>query len=159
MPQYTNGFPTNRESKTIAPLTVGIPDSLPPTRTPAWTPRRTLEGWNKFSGRGLSQSGGPKQNTSVFAIGRAPNPVPRMSRLTPTMPVMAPPYGSSAEGELWVSTFIQTLQSSSHAITPELSWKTDNNQSVFSCISKVGCMMWVLNRESMVIFSPVSWSK
>ena len=25
-------------------------------------------------------------------------PVPKMSRLTPTMPVMAPPYGSMAQG-------------------------------------------------------------
>ena len=35
--------------------------------------------------------GGPKQNTSVLAIGRAPKPVPKMSRFTPTIPVMAPP--------------------------------------------------------------------
>ena len=31
-------------------------------------------------------------------------PVPKGSRFTPTMPVMAPPYGSSADGLLWVST-------------------------------------------------------
>ena len=79
---------------------VGIPDSFPPTLTPACTPRNTLEGWNKFSGKSPSQFGGPKQNTSVLAIGRAPNPVPKMSRFTPTIPVIAPPYGSSAEGEL-----------------------------------------------------------
>ena len=37
------------------------------------------------------------------------------------MPVIAPPYGSKAEGELWVSAFMHTLHVSSHAITPELS--------------------------------------
>ena len=114
---------------------MGIPDSLPPTRTPECTPLSTLEGWNKLSGISPCQSGGPKQNTSVFAIGLAPNPVPKISRLTPTIPVIAPPYGSNAEGELWVSAFMQTLHSSSHAITPELSWNTDNNQSTSFCIS------------------------
>ena len=87
-------------SNTIAPFTVGIPLSFPPTLTPAWTPRRTLEGWNKLSGRVPFQSGGPKQKMSVLAIGRAPSPVPKMSRLTPTIPVIAPPYGSKALGEL-----------------------------------------------------------
>ena len=37
------------------------------------------------------------------------------------MPVMAPPYGSNAEGELCVSAFMQTLHVSSQAMTPELS--------------------------------------
>ena len=39
----------------------------------------------------------------------------------PTMPVMAAPYGSRAEGELCVSAFMHTLHVSSQAITPELS--------------------------------------
>ena len=127
-----------RSSNTMAPLTVGIPDSFPPTLTPAWTPRSTLAGGKRFSGRSPSQSGGPKQKTSVLAIGLAPRPVPNISRLTPTIPVIAPPNGSSAEGELWVSAFMQILHSSSHEITPELSWKTDSNQSTSSCISRVG---------------------
>ncbi len=75
----------------MAPLMVGIPDSFPPTLTPACTPRKTRDGWNRLSGKSPSQLGGPKQNTSVLAIGLAPKPVPRMSRLTPTIPVIAPP--------------------------------------------------------------------
>ena len=147
-----------RSSNTIDPLIVGIPDSLPPTRTPACTPRRTREGWKSVEGNSPDQSGGPKQNTSVLAIGRAPRPVPRMSRFTPTMPVMAPPYGSRAEGELWVSAFIQIDQSSFQAITPELSWKTESSQSTSFAISWVGFMMWVLNSESTIVSSFVSVS-
>ena len=81
-----------------------------------------------------------------------------MSRLTPTMPVIAPPKGSNALGELWVSAFMQRLQSSFHAMTPELSWKTLRSQSTCFWISSVGLMMCVLNRESMVEDSPVSLS-
>ena len=36
-------------------------------------------------------SGGAKQNTSVLQIGLAPRPVPSGSRITPPMPVLAPP--------------------------------------------------------------------
>ena len=112
-----------------------MPDSFPPTRTPACTPRRTREGWKSVDGNSPVHVGGPKQKTSVFAIGLAPSPVPRMSLLTPTIPVIAPPYGSSAEGELCVSAFMQTLQSSFHAMTPELSWKTERSQSTSFAIS------------------------
>ena len=35
---------------------------------------------------------------TVLATGFAPSPVPMMSRITPPMPVFAPPYGSSADG-------------------------------------------------------------
>ena len=145
-------------SNTIAPFTVGIPLSFPPTLTPAWTPRRTREGWNRFSGRSPSQSGGPKQNTSVLAIGLAPSPVPKISLLTPTIPVIAPPYGSNALGELCVSAFIHIDHSSSQAITPELSWNTDRSQSTSSFISSVGFIMCVLNKESISVSSPVSVS-
>ena len=81
-----------------------------------------------------------------------------MSLFTPTMPVMAPPKGSSALGELWVSALIQRLHSSFHAITPELSWNMLRSQSTSFWISRVGCMMWVLNRESTTESSPVSLS-
>ena len=94
----------------------------------------------------------------MFAIGLAPRPVPTMSRLTPTMPVIAPPNGSRALGELWVSALMQRLQSSFHAITPELSWNMLSSQSTSFWMSSVGCMMWVLKRESMVESSPVSVS-
>ena len=43
-------------------------------------------------------SGGAKQNTSVLHTGLAPRPVPSGSRITPPMPVFAPPYGSRADG-------------------------------------------------------------
>ena len=36
----------------------------------------------------------------VLKISLAPMPVPKGSRFTPTIPVRAPPYGSSADGEL-----------------------------------------------------------
>src|SRR5688572_25678961 len=45
-----------------------------------------------------SLSGFATQNTSVFATGRAPSPVPSTSRITPPTPVAAPPYGSMALG-------------------------------------------------------------
>ncbi len=147
-----------RSSKTIDPLIVGIPDSFPPTRTPAWTPRNTRDGWKRVEGSSPIQFGGPKQKTSVFAIGRAPNPVPRISRLTPTIPVIAPPYGSRADGELCVSAFMQIDQSSFQAMTPELSWKTESSQLTSLAISCVGFMMCVLNRESTIVSSPVSVS-
>ena len=93
----------------MAPLTVGIPDSFPPDRTPACTPLKTLNGWKRPSGIVPSKSGGPKQKTSVLAIGLAPRPVPIMSRFTPTIPVIAPPNGSKALGELCVSALILSL--------------------------------------------------
>ena len=94
-----------------------------------------------MDGNSPDQFGGPKQKTSVLAIGRAPSPVPRISRLTPTIPVIAPPYGSSADGELCVSAFIQTDQSSFQAITPELSWNTERSQSTSLAMSWVGFIM------------------
>ena len=38
--------------------------------------------------------------------GFAPSPKPIVSRFTPTIPVRAPPNGSRAEGELWVSDLV-----------------------------------------------------
>ena len=53
---------------------------------------------------------------------------------------------------------MQTLQSSFHEMTPELSWKMLSSQSTSAWISRVGCIMWVLNRESIVESSPVTLS-
>ena len=39
----------------------------------------------------LGRSGGPTKKQSVLAIGRAPRPAPSTSRMTPPMPVPAPP--------------------------------------------------------------------
>ena len=71
-------------------------------------------------------SGGAKQKTSVLQIGLAPMPVPMGSRITPPMPVLAPPYGSRAEGWLWVSTLKTMLLSSSKRTTPALSFEHAN---------------------------------
>jgi hypothetical protein len=57
----------------------------------------------------------------------APIPVPNGSRFTPTIPVSAPPYGSRAEGELWVSTLKTSDQSSLNLMTPALSLKTERH--------------------------------
>jgi hypothetical protein len=57
-----------------------------------------------FGRKGFFVKGSAKQKTSVLKMSFAPRPVPNGSRFTPTMPVIAPPNGSSAEGELWVST-------------------------------------------------------
>ena len=96
-----------------------------------------------FAGR----SGGPKQKTSVFRIGFAPRPVPSGSRITPPMPVPAPPYGSMADGWLCVSTLKQTLLRSSNRMTPALSLKTETHQGFFS--SAVARMIVVLSRLSI----------
>ena len=74
-------------------------------------------------------SGGAKQNTSVLQTGLAPSPVPSGSRITPPMPVLAPPYGSNADGWLCVSTLNTTLNWSSKRTTPALSSKTLTHQS------------------------------
>jgi phosphoribosylformylglycinamidine synthase len=78
----------------------GPPDytgDLPPG---LFHPSRVFRGVHAGVRAGGNESGGPKQKTSVLAMGRAPSPVPRMSRLTPTIPVIAPPNGSKALGEL-----------------------------------------------------------
>ncbi|MEI8137533.1 MAG: hypothetical protein WCH21_09450 [Bacteroidota bacterium] len=49
----------------------------------------------------LMMRNGYKSAVSIaFAIGFAPSPKPIVSRFTPTMPVIAPPNGSRAEGLL-----------------------------------------------------------
>src|SRR4030042_489892 len=75
--------------------------------------------------------GEAKQKTSVLKISFAPRPVPNGSRLTPTIPVSAPPYGSKAEGELCVSTLKTKLASSLNLITPALSTNTERQKSFF----------------------------
>ncbi len=77
-----------------------------------------------------------------------------MSRFTPTMPVMAPPYGSNADGELWVSALMQTTYSPSKSTTPELSWKTDLRSPRFSASVSVVFFMQVAKSESMVSRRP-----
>ncbi len=93
----------------------------------------------------MSSSGDATQKTSVLQIGLAPSPVPSASRITPPSPVLAPPYGSIAEGWLCVSTLKQTSCSSSNRTTPALSLKTLTSQSQASswverkivCLSKL----------------------
>src|SRR5947209_20418722 len=84
-------------------------------------------------------SGGAKQKTSVLQIGRAPSPVPSGSRMTPPSPVLAPPYGSIADGWLCVSTLKQTLKRSSKRTTPALSSKTLTHQSSAPKIGRASC--------------------
>ncbi len=55
-----------------------------------------------------------------------------MSRITPPVPVAAPPKGSIAEGWLWVSTFTAIPFSSSKLIIPALSSKTEKHQDGFN---------------------------
>ncbi len=101
VPQNTSGFPVYESSKRKPPATVGIPDWFPPSIMPWWTPLITAFGWRSPDGISSSGvSGFPKQRKSVLNNGRAPLPVPIISRFTPTIPVIAPPYGSSADGEL-----------------------------------------------------------
>ncbi len=76
-----------------------------------------------------------------------------MSRLTPTIPVIAPPYGSSAEGELWVSTLWVIRKFSSKTIPPELSENTETQKSFlpfFFLISFVAPLIKVLYRPSLI---------
>ena len=74
----------------------------------------------------IGRSSGPKQSTSVLAMGRAETPM--MSRTTPPTPVLAPPKGSSAEGWLCVSTLKETSYSSSKSMMPALSTKAERTQ-------------------------------
>ncbi len=90
VPQNTNGLPTKLASNSTAPATVGMPDWLPPSTMPRCTPSSTWRGGSRPAGTS-ARSGGAKHSTLVLKMGRAPRPVPMMSRLTPTMPVIAPP--------------------------------------------------------------------
>ena len=69
---------------------------------------------------------------------------------------MAPPYGSSADGELCVSALKQTSVSRSKAITPELSWKTERRNLRFFATASVVARMYVRKRESIVSSRPSS---
>ena len=65
---------------------------FPQSRTPATTPFIIRRGCRTPFGISSSFiSGSPKQNISVLAIGLAPIPVPIGSRITPPIPVAAPP--------------------------------------------------------------------
>ena len=84
-------------------------------------------------------------------------PVPIGSRITPPRPVLAPPYGSKAEGWLCVSTLKTTLYCSSKRTTPALSRKTLTHQSsspasrrIFSVAAKIVSRSMFSNRRSAV---------
>jgi hypothetical protein len=113
----------------MAPLIVGSPDLLPPSSMPCRTPAKTRRGWSWPGSKGTAESGGPKHRTSVLNSSVAPpRPVPSGSRLLPRMPVMAPPKGSSADGELCVSTLKTNRRSRSTRTTPALSLNTFTSQ-------------------------------
>ena len=156
VPQNTSGLPTKLGSNSTAPATVGMPDWLPPSTMPRCTPSSTARGGSRPLGTS-SIRGGAKHSTLVLKIGRAPRPVPMMSRFTPTIPVMAPPYGSSADGELWVSALKQSRVSASNSITPELSWNTERRKPSPGSTSCVVARMQRSNRERMVSLRPPSW--
>ena len=81
-------------------------------------------------------SSGPKQRTSVFAMGRAETPI--TSRTTPPTPVFAPPKGSSAEGWLCVSTLKETSCTPSYSTIPALSTNAERTQG--AAISSVAAL-------------------
>src|SRR5207253_11223883 len=119
---------------------------------PATTPFITLSGCSTPGGSDSGGvSGGAKQNTSVLQIGLAPRPVPSGSRITPPSPVLAPPYGSIADGWLCVSTLKQTLYLSSKRTTPALSSKTLTHQSSAPRRRRISCVA-----PKMVSFSRLS---
>ena len=60
----------------------------------------------------------------------APLPKPKQSLLTPTIPVIAPPNGSKAEGVLWVSTLWHINQSLSKLTAPALSVNKDTQNLI-----------------------------
>ena len=79
-------------------------------------------------------------------------PQPRMSRFTPKMPVSAPPYGSSADGELCVSTFIAAFQPGTNSNMPALSENTESSHFFFLASLLVAPFMYVLKIESTTFF-------
>ena len=88
----------------------------------------------------------------MFAIGFAPLPNPRQSLLTPTMPVIAPPKGSNAEGVLCVSTLWHTIQSLLNSIPPALSVKREIQKLSFLSfiIFSVAPLIYFLNIPSLI---------
>ncbi len=94
----------------------------------------------------------------MLKIGLAPIPQPIISRFTPTIPVNAPPKGSSAEGELWVSTFIAKRFSSSISMIPPPSINTDLSQGISGCNSSVTLLIYDLKSELIFNFWPESLS-
>ena len=79
----------------------------------------------------------------MLKMGFAPRPVPMMSLFTPTIPVIAPPYGSRADGELCVSTLKHSRVLLSKAITPALSWNTERRNRLRRPILAVVARMYV----------------
>ena len=78
-------------------------------------------------GRGIGRGNAEDVGVGDRLARRARSPA--TSRITPPSPVFDPPYGSMAEGWLWVSTLKQTSNSSSNRTTPALSAKTLTSQS------------------------------
>ncbi len=61
----------------------------------------------------------PKRSESMLTHGRAP--MVKMSRTMPPTPVAAPWKGSTADGWLWLSTFMATAQPSPTSMMPAFS--------------------------------------
>src|SRR5665213_896546 len=76
-----------------------------------------------------------KKETKIFAFPSSP-----------TTPVIAPPKGSSAEGELCVSTLCVTRYSSSNAMPPELSVKTETQKSLSPFSFRIFCVAPLMYR-------------
>src|ERR1019366_7408057 len=90
---------------------LGRPRQFPYPPTPATIPgsTRSVSGW----------STAPNRNESITAIGRAP--IDMMSRTTPPKPAVAPWYGSTYDGWLWLSTLKVAAQPSPMSTTPAFS--------------------------------------
>jgi hypothetical protein len=71
----------------------------------------------------MGRSAGPKQSTSVTAMGRWA--MPNTSRMTPPTPVLAPPNGSTADGWLWVSALTASVVPAVNSTTPALPTNAD----------------------------------
>jgi len=143
VPTYTSGFPLYLSSKYCHPWVVGIPEQFPPVFTPATTPSEMRRGDSIFVFSfeslyiGSLSSGSAKQYPYLFTIGFAPSPKPIVSRFTPTIPVIAPPNGSRAEGLLCVSALSVTTQLSSNIIPPELSLNTETQKSLSPLVLRI----------------------
>src|SRR6185369_3640413 len=77
------------------------------------------------------------------------------------MPVNAPPYGSRADGELWVSTLNTRECSSLNLMTPALSLNTERQKSLSPMRSRTSLVVrWMndLNRDLISCLLPFSSS-
>src|SRR3989344_425467 len=135
-----------------------MPEQLPPAFTPLMTPSIMRRGDSICCVRCsplYNESvlfGSAKQKAYRLITGLAPSPKPMVSRFTPTIPVIAPPKGSNADGLLCVSTLSVKSHLSSKAIAPELSLKTETQKSLSPfalLIFSVAPLIYVLNNPSV----------